>query len=206
MAQSNVYSLNVVGYVNKVLASNLQYTAIANPLTTTNNTLAGLFGTLPNGYAVLKYDNVTTLDYVKYTKVAFGTGWSPAAGSTVTLNPGEGCLIQSPAGSSAITWTFVGDVMQATTAPLTNGMVTGLQLVGNMVPDAGPVNTLELTNSPLTSKLLKWDIVAQDWTVQYTRVAFGSGWSPSVPSIDVGESFFMNAASPFNWVRTFVVQ
>ncbi len=44
VAQQNVYSQNVVGYVNKVFTGGGNYTAIANPLNTTNNTLAGLLG------------------------------------------------------------------------------------------------------------------------------------------------------------------
>lgn len=86
-------------------------------------------------------------------------------------------------------------------------MGTGYQLVGNMVPDSGVVSSLELTNVPTGSQLLKWDPTpaVQDFAT-YTKVAFGSGWLPSPPSINVAEGFFINAASPFNWVRTFVVQ
>jgi len=204
MAQSsNVYSLNVVGYVNKTFLGNGKYSMIANPLNTTNNTLAGVL-TVPNGTQVLKF-NKAIGDYDIFTKVAFGNGWSPTVGATTSLNPGEGCLIHTPVASVDVTNTFVGEVLQATAAPLTNAMTTGYNLIGNMVPDSGPVTSIQLTNVPNGSQLLKLDTAIQDFA-PFTKVAFGSGWSPSVPNIDVGEGFFINANAGFNWVRTFTVQ
>ncbi len=73
-----------------------------------------------------------------------------------------------------------------------------------MVPDSGAVNTLGLT-LPTGSSLQQWDVSIQDFHV-YNKTGFGIGWSPSVPSIDVGEGFFINANGPYNWVRTFTVQ
>jgi hypothetical protein len=201
MAQSNVYSVNVVGYVNKVLVGGNKYTGVANPLNTTNNTLAGLFGGagtgLPSGSSVLKWSPGAS-DFTIYSKIPFGSGWSPAAGATATLNPGEGCLIKIS--GSDYTNTFVGEVLQGS---LTNSLLAGYQLIGNQVPDSGPVNTLGFV-PPNGSSLLKWDTVAQDWTI-YSKIPFGSGWSPSVPSIDVGEGFMVNANGAYNWVRNFTV-
>src|SRR3954470_8755678 len=47
MAQSNVYSLNVVGYYNVPVPAN-QLVLVANQLNTTNNTIAGLIQGPPN--------------------------------------------------------------------------------------------------------------------------------------------------------------
>src|SRR6267378_4268086 len=47
MAQSNVYSLNVVGYVNKPFKNGL-YTLVSNPLNGTNNTLNTILPNAPN--------------------------------------------------------------------------------------------------------------------------------------------------------------
>jgi hypothetical protein len=200
MAQSNVYSVNVVGYVNKVLVGGSKYTAVANPLNTTNNTLAGLFGGagtgLPSGSQVLKWSPGAS-DFTPYNKVGFGSGWT-GGGATATLNPGEGCLVFIAGGD--YTNTFVGEVLQGS---LTNSLLAGYQLIGNKVPDSGPVNTLGFV-PPNASQLLKWDVSIQDW-IPFNKVGFGSGWTPSVPSIDVGEGFMVNAASPYNWVRNFTV-
>jgi hypothetical protein len=201
MAQSNVYSVNVVGYVNKVLVGGNKYTAVANPLNTTNNTLGSLFGGvgtgLPSGSQVLKW-SPGSANFAVYSKVPFGNGWSPTNGVTATLNPGEGCLIKIV--GSDYTNTFVGEVLQGS---LTNSLLAGYQLIGNMVPDSGPVTNLSLA-LPSGSTLLKWNSLGQNWSV-FNKVPFSSGWTPSVPSIDVGEGFMVNAASPYNWVRNFTV-
>jgi hypothetical protein len=199
VAQSNVYSLNVVGYVNKVIAGGSKYTGIANPLNSTNNTLAGLLGGagvgLPTGSQVLKW-SPGAADFTTYGKVAFGSGWT-GGGEAATLNPGEGALVLNSAGTD-YTNTFVGEVLQGN---LTNSLQTGFQLAGNQVPDTGAVSGLGLV-PPNGSQLLKWDAGAQDW-VTYGKLAFG--WTPSEPTLEVGEGFMLNASSGFNWVRNFTV-
>jgi len=47
-AQSNVYSVNVVGYVNAPVAGNSAFTLLANPLSDGTNTIASLGAALPN--------------------------------------------------------------------------------------------------------------------------------------------------------------
>jgi hypothetical protein len=197
MAQSNVYSLNVVGYVNKTLTGNAKYTAVANPLTTSSNTIGGLLtASVPVGSQVLKYDPAIS-DYNIYGRVAFGSGWT-SGGATVSLNPGEGVLIFMATGSSDATNTFVGEVMQGN---LTNSFPSGYRAAGNIVPDSGLVSALGLV-PPNGSQLLKWNPTIQDWDV-HGKLAFG--WTPSEPNIGVAESFILNSSSAFNWVRNFTV-
>jgi hypothetical protein len=202
MAQSNVYSLNVVGYVNKVLEGGAQFSVVANPLNSSSNTVSGLLTTLPNGSQIQKWNN-TTADFDLYTRVPFGNGWSPATASTTTLNPGEGFLVLTPAASGNITNTFVGEVMQGN---LTNSFAAGFKLTGNLVPDSGPVDTLGLT-PPNTTQLQQWNTAIHDYNL-FTKVPFPPFWSPSVPSIVPAEGFFIFVGSggPFNWVRNFTVQ
>ncbi len=202
LAQSNVYSLNVVGYVNKVLTGNSKYTGVANPLNTTNNTLAGLLGGagvgLPSGSQVLKW-SPGAADFTTYGKVAFGSGWT-GGGATATLNPGEGALVLT-SGANDYTNTFVGEVLQGS---LTNATLAGYQLIGNKVPDTGTAPTIGLVPGN-GSQLLKWDTALQDW-VTYGKVIFGSGWTPAPPVINVAEGFMLNANANYNWVRNFTVQ
>lgn len=196
VAQSNVYSINVVGYVNKVIQGggpNGYYTAIANPLNAPTNTIGALLGALPSGAAVLKWNGVD--DYDIYDKV--GANWIPTGNAS--LAPGEGVLVYLFSGN--VTNTFVGEVLQGN---LTNAYAgSALTLSGNKVPDSGPITSMQLTNVPSGSALLKWNFAAQDFDI-YDKV--GVNWVPSVPTLDVGESFFMSAISTFNWVRNFTVQ
>jgi hypothetical protein len=207
LAQSNVYSLNVVGYVNKVLVGGNKYTAIANPLNTTNNTLAGLLGGAGSGVPpqtrVLKW-NTGIADFDTFTKTAFGSGWT-GVGATTTLNPGEGVLVLTPVASPDLTNTFVGEVLQGS---LTNVIVAGYNMYGSKVPQAGSATALELF-PVTTSRLLKWDSnlsTQGDW-VTYTKTGFGAGWTPSVPNLEVAEGFLILAQpAGTNWVRNFTVQ
>jgi len=203
MAQSNVYSLNVVGYVNTTCTGGGKYTAVCNPLNTTNNTLAGVFGGagvgLPAGSQVLKW-NTGTGDFDTFNKTGFGVGWSPSGGATASFAPGEGALVYVV--NANYTNTFVGEVLQGN---LTNSLIAGYQFVSDKVPESGPVNTLQFTNVPTSSQLLQWNVGIQDWAT-FNKIGFGSGWSPSVPNLNVGEAVLLYANAPFTWVRNFTVQ
>lgn len=202
MAQSNVYSLNVVGYVNKVMVAAPRYTSVANPLNTTNNTLGGLglATLLPNSSQILKWDT-GLVDFVPYSKTPFGT-WNPAnTPTTLTLNPGEGVLVKL-GGVSDLTNTFVGEVMQGS---LTNALPLGYQMVANMVPDSGVLNTLGLV-PPNSTQVLKWDSslgTVGDW-VASSKSPFGT-WPLGEPTLNVGEAIMILSPSAFNWVRNFTV-
>lgn len=204
MAQSNVYSLNVVGYVNKVYTGDAvtgQFSALANPLNTTNNTLQGVLSSLPSGASVLKWNGVD--DYNVYDKA--GANWFEGANNAnnVSFSPGEGALLYLF--NANITNTYVGEVKQGN---LTNSYVGGFNLTADQVPEAGLVTSIQLTNVPSGSSLMQWSYPIQDFIVY--DVAGGNwflGATPATPSVSVAESFFIyNAGGNFNWVRNFTVQ
>ena len=58
ISKAQVYSQNVVGYVNTTLTGNLKYSAIANPLNAPTNTIGVLLAALPATSQVLKFDPV----------------------------------------------------------------------------------------------------------------------------------------------------
>jgi hypothetical protein len=143
---------------------------------------------------VLKY-NPTIADYDIFNKSP--SGWT-GGGATVSLNPGEGILVLI-AGAD-LTNTFVGEVLQGS---LTNSFSAGYQQKGNLVPDSGTVTSLGLA-PPTGTQLLKWDTTLQDWGI-FNKSP--SSWSPSVPSLDVGEGFIVLLNSgTYDWVRNFTVQ
>jgi len=212
MAQSNVYSLNVVGYVNLSLTGTGKYTLIANQLDSGNNVFSNFFQSLPSGTQILKWNNGSA-SFVPASRIAFGNGWSPAGAATSTLNPGEACFVKTAGTSPGATNTFVGNVPSLTatggTTPVyaasyTNSLPTGYTLIGVTAPASGAVTGLGLTNVPTGTQLLKWDPVGQSY-VPYSKTAFGIGWSPSVPSINVGDGFFIKPSSAFVWTQNFNV-
>jgi hypothetical protein len=193
----NVYSVNIVGYVNRPIQGNDNFTLIANPLNSPTNTYEFLLKpTLPPNWQVLKW-NGSSFDGA--TRIAFGTGWSPSTAGTNSLNPGEAVFIKAPAGAPAITNTFVGEVMVGS---FTNNLPAGFSMIGNIIADGGPVTNLNFF-PPVSSQVLRWKEDGIGGYDGFTRIAFGSGWSPSVPSINVGQGFFVNATAPYSWVRVF---
>ena len=206
MAQ-NVYSLNTVGYVT-ALPGNNNFIAICNPVTNTSlaNTLGNLVqSNLAVNAKVLKW-NYGLVKFDIYTRVAFGNGWSPTTGAAASLNPGEGVFIQNP---TATNITFVGDVLDAKYYGIqTNSLRSGFELTASKQPLTDSITNLGL-NIPLSAspqnKILKWNVGLQKYDI-FTRVGFGSGWSPSVPTNNVGEGFFTQLAAPYSWVQNFTVQ
>jgi hypothetical protein len=84
MAQGNVYSLNVVGYVNRIIPE-AEFALISNPLAGSNNLLSSIIPNPPDGTSVFRWNEAAQdLDEVVPTFFE-GLGWAP----DVTINPGE---------------------------------------------------------------------------------------------------------------------
>jgi hypothetical protein len=182
-AQS-VYSVNAVGYVN--LSLPVGYSMIANPLNTTNNTLNALLSDVPNSTQLLKW-NGTGFDVATF----FFGAWD----NNLTLDPGEGAFINLGA---AHTVTFVGEVMQGS---LVNPIPAGYSIRASQVPQSGGVTTtLGLTQLDNGSQILLWNGSGYD-----VHTLFFGNWDPSEPTVNVGQSFFINAGAATSWTRTFSV-
>jgi hypothetical protein len=192
-AQSNVYSLNVVGYYNIPVPAN-QLVMIANQLNTTNNTIASLLPSVPPGSQINK-DNG---GYTTYTFDDLDLVWLPDGNAT--LNPGEGAFFKAP---SAYTITFVGEVLQGS---LTNTLpINALAIRSSMVPQAGAATTVLGIPAEPGDQINKY---ANGYTT-YTFDDLDLVWLPSEPSMAVGEAFFYKkspTATNSRWVRNFTVQ
>lgn len=188
-AQSNVFSVNAVGYVQTVLQPGI-FQMISNPLNTTNNTLPNVLPGMPNGTVVFKWNGST---YVSST-YRFGA-WTD---TTLTLNPGEGCFIKL-GGSGNVTNTFVGEVLQGA---LTNALPVGYSIASSKVPQTGGIQSA-LGLTPSNGEVLyQWDVPTQNYVAHTFR--FGS-WTGGEPVVNVGEAFFYSSANGNNWTRTFSV-
>jgi len=192
----NVYSVNVVGYVNLTLTS--EYSLVANQLDNGNGNLAvEVIPTAPIGTVIYKF-NPATSTYATLTRIP--TGWLPAT-STMTIAPGEGVFIKKPASASQIDLTFVGEVMQDT---LVNPVVIGFDIYSAMVPQAGGLVTVH--EYPGTAGDIVYRFNSATGLYQnFTRLPTGS-WIPSEPSVEVGEAFFLKSNVAKDWTRVFTVQ
>jgi hypothetical protein len=186
-----VYSVNAVGFVNKTIPAG-QFVLVANPLDLPTNNLAAVVPDVPvNTTKVWTFD-ATTGTYASFTRRA--TGWAPNGNSV--LPPGAGFFIQNT-GAADFTVTFVGEVKQG---DLSNAFPAGFSLLGSQVPQAGKVETdLKL---PAKNGDKVWLYVNGVYSTLTRRA---TAWTPSEPSIDVGQGFFMQAAAAGTWTRSFSV-
>lgn len=195
MAQSNVYSLNIVGYVNKVFTGGTpaKFTPVGNPLKATNNTINALI----NGPQVPFGANFFQWNGSGYNTATFlGDQWD----NNYTLNPGDGGFVLTDA---TFTNTFVGEVVLSST----NSFSTGYSFKTSVVPQAGDLDTLGLGPAlGFGDNVLLWNFGSQSF-VTYTFLGGGpGGWDPILPVVAVAESFFINSTAGGNWIRHFTVQ
>ncbi len=186
VAQSNVYSLNVVGYVNQTYAAN-QFHMIANPLNATNNTVGALFPNPPFFATIYKF----TGGAYQPANTFLGA-WGDA---NQTLNPGEGAFLYVPAGTP-YTNTYVGEVLQGS---LTNVLIPGFNMVGAKVPQLAGLQTVHNLQPGF------FDTVYQFQGGAYLPAnTYLGAWTE--PVIAVAEGFFYyNANTANTWIRNFSV-
>jgi hypothetical protein len=208
VAQNNVYSLNIVGYVNQTVEANKFY-LLENPLTKANsggNNIVNVIPTLPDtfdGSIIYTYDGTTLVAAATYVTVL--GGWSVDVPAQADLPPGKGFYLY-PTASGAIT--FVGEVVLSSTNVLAGG--NKFNLVGSPYPAEMSLTALGLTGQD-------GDIVYRynntlNTLVPTTYVGVLGGWSddvgspPEGPTLKVGEGiFYFNANANFEWKQSFTV-
>jgi hypothetical protein len=196
VAQSNVYSLNVVGYYNVPVTPN-QYILVGNQLDTTNNTLGGVIPNPPPGSQFQSFQNG---GLTAYTFDEFDLVWLPDGNAT--LKPGQGGYFQSPV---ATTLTFVGEVKQGS---LTNSFIKGQYVVSASIVPQG-TNVVNLGVPGEAGDQLQ---TFNNGFTAFTFDEFDLVWTPGAPegpNIAVGQAFFYRkspTATQTNWIRNFTVQ
>lgn len=200
MAQSNVYSLNVVGYVNVELKAG--FTMFANPLdldgTGLNNTVQTVFSnSLPSGSSVYPFSGGAFLPAAGYTTKG---GWAGGvAGANAALKPGSSVFVSVP---STATITVVGNVVQGALSTPYNA---GYNMVASPVPQAGLIQT-DLGYVPQSgASTIQFDTTAQGYLPAKGFTTKG-GWAPAQPNIGVAEGLWLNSPGAGAWSRNFTVQ
>jgi len=190
MAQSNVYSLNVVGYYNRTTVAH-QFTMIANQFVTTNQTIAKILAGVPDGTTVLKWTGVAFAP----DNYSSDFGWDD---ENITLLPGEGFFLKNNANTN-FTVTFVGEVNQNTNT--TTYAANVYKMSSLYTPQAGLLSTAFGFPAGNGDTVLKWSGTA------YAPSIFDSdfGWD-NEPDLAVGDGFFVKATGARTWTRSFTVQ
>ena len=191
---AQTYSANIVGYATLTLQPG--FNLIANQFDLdgngTNNTVSGVFGTnLPPNSTIYAF-NGSGYDIASFSS---RSGWDFPNN---LINPGRGFWINNP-NASAVTVTISGQVLTGT---LPNGNVPaagGFAIVSSVVPQAGLLQT-DLGYTPVANDT----VYAYNNTGNYDISSFSarSGWSPSEPTIAVGQGFWLSTTGN-TWTRTF---
>ncbi|HEY5297629.1 MAG TPA: hypothetical protein VIK59_06870 [Verrucomicrobiae bacterium] len=183
-SNAQVYSQNVVGYVNSATTGG-QFALLSNPLDNGTNSLSSLYPTAPNGSQVQVWNGT---GFTVATKLP--PGWSP----NLVITPGEGFFIKL---ASNATNTFVGSVVAPIGGSVTNSLQAGVfTLIGSPIPYS---DTLQGTNLNLS---LANGSQVQVWNGSSFTVAtkLPPGWSPNL-TISVGQGFFVKSATTTNFVQ-----
>lgn len=192
MAQSNVYSLNIVGYVNYTQPANT-FRLGANPLKLVDNDVANVFTAGPNypGLTIFKR-NIAGTGYDQSTFDVDLSSWT----APLDVPPGTGLWISTPVGTP-FTNTYVGEVVLNSTNPIP----AGYSLKGAILPQAGLIQTTLLYPANFGDTISTWNGLGYDDSTYDVDL---SDWTPSEPSINVAQGFWINNGSAAkNWIRNF---
>lgn len=197
-SMAQVYSVNIVGYVNVPVTAG-QFKFLANPLSTTSNTLGGVLTPAAGVGDGDNYYHWTGTTFEIETYLGFLGGWLKpdlSSAAAIPFAPGGGGFYVG----GGTNLTLVGEVL---TGGLTNTLVSGLTLVSSKVPQGGDPTTLGLEDDLVDgANLLKWNPAGNNYII-YTKLTFlPGGWDPSVPNIGVAEAFFLGTTGG-SWNRTF---
>jgi hypothetical protein len=225
MAQTNVYSLNAVGYINVTLLPG--FNQVTCPLITSPDNTVGTVLNNSNGaltgsqvYFYTPSGGYDVPDTAKAIGGKFGTtnanGW--AFDGTNVASPGVGFWFDNT-GTSNLVVTFVGTVP---TGPITNSLVPGFNLVGSVVPVSGDIitNSLSLlTNYNIGDQVYTYNPAlppASAYTIYSTATGkfagygYDGNWTtngdPIIPAVGQGFWYDNKSASTIvNWVENYSV-
>jgi hypothetical protein len=204
-AQSNVYSQNIVGYVNVVIPQSPAWACVANPFDLDGvDNITNVLANAPKGTTCDFWTGAGFPLVVKRSTVGAGA-WSANA-TNVFIPPGVGFMMQCSV--AAFTNTFVGNVIINSGATNNLAVGAGYELVGSPVPYGGTLtngsdngtNTLNLgTSMPKGTSIDTWN---NGFALAAHRSTVGAGaWSAN-PSFVPGQGFFLIPPTATNWQQT----
>ncbi len=159
---------------------------VANPFNCADNRAPALFPNLVDGSILWKFD-VASQYYRNANTYYAGYGWGDPE---MTLNPGEGVIVQS---TSAYTMRWVGFVPQnclSASIPALGSINSSLTAVGGQVDTA---LGFPVANGDWIARMTD---TQGNWTT-YTNQ--NATWSPSAPTVSLGEAFYSYKGSAFVW-------
>jgi hypothetical protein len=204
----DVYSLNVVGYINVTMQRgwNLVADQLEPMEPATSNANSIFDGSSPADGSLLCRFNPATQSFYDAVHYFHGVGWDPPSHNTndpvLNLPVGDGFFVWTPTNWTA---TFVGQVLQGT---LINPLPANYSLKACMVPLGGGLTSVEGFPPINNARVYFFQRATQNYTGAY-RYITPVGWQnpPGEPIDRVGESFFLHNPGPDAvWLMNFTVQ
>ena len=205
MAQSSVYSLNIVGYATVPLPAG--YSLLANPLSAGATNGANEIGLTITGEQILTW-NGKGFNYVAYDPTTVGwedINFNPSV--PPSLPPGTGFFFFNP--NSATNVTFVGQVVPGPSSTNFLTLPSGYSLVGSPLPASVTNISSAPVSLPLVTgmQILTWNgsgyvYSAYDpTTVGWEDINFNP---TTAPTYSIGQGFFFFNPNPTstNWSQS----
>jgi hypothetical protein len=189
-SMAQVYSVNMVGYINLTVPGGLSL--IANQLNASpNNDIAVIMPTPTLGTTVFKF-NPGTGGYFSSQNTGPGV-WE---GDPIVVNPGEAIFIDNP--GAQFTTTLVGEVQLNSSVAIS----PGIGFLSSVIPQALP-----LDNPAMNFPVQPGDTVFiyNSASGSYDVYPYSDSWENGAPTPKVGEGFSIDSVGSKNWVRNFPV-
>jgi len=202
VAQSNVYSLNIVGYVNVDIKAGLNL--VSNPLKPSN-------GNYNITNTIVLPDTLENTELYKWAGTAWSTdipqwivGYGWFSTGPMTINLGEAFFLKAPSTTPANTKvTFVGEVA---TGDVAYSVPSGLSVIAPKTPVSQNFPGKDIGHE--NDAIYTWASTA--WATPWSYIG-GYGWFQTAttdpidgPVIAVGGGLvYQNTGAALNWTRTF---
>lgn len=225
-SQAQVYSQNIVGYVNTSVP--VGFVNIANPFDASggNNTITNIIPVFSGNYDgdllfIFNGSSYTTYTIDSGQPTGVGNPSDTAAVAPPVINPGTGFFIQNTAG--AVTNTFVGTVHVDGTGSTnvvgltTNNLPVGFTFKASKLPVGGGISSvLQLPkDGSLDGSIINIPNIVAGNVHGFTQITIDSGQSTGFgnasdtaavpePVIPLGTGFFIqNTSGNVNWVQSY---
>jgi len=207
-SEAQVYSQNIVGYVNVPCPAGV-FTPVGSPLLNADgvNSASNVLSTIPDD-SYLYIWNGSSYNIV----ISFGGQYYDQTGSFIVPTPdlpvGNGFYIQS---SSTYTNTFVGTVLVTNTAvgSITTNSVNlpaAFAFVNPQLPiGGGLISSLQMGAIPDDSYVYIYNGTSYNIAISFGGIWYDQTGSFTVPepTVTVGQAFFVQSSAAWTWTETY---
>ena len=229
-SQAQVYSQNIVGYVNKSLP--VGFVNVANPLDASgaNNSITNVIDVFSSNYDGMGLYIWSGTSYAQYTidsswATGIGNAADTAQATAPIISPGQAIFINNTVGSNTLTLVGTVHVDGAATGTNVVGLTTNslpstpqFSFVASKLPVGGGVSAVAQLpkDGSLDGCVLYIPNIVAGAVAGFNQVTIDSSWASgfgnaadtaqvSEPTISVGSGFFFynTLGTPVNWVQSY---